>query len=91
VVLVQLLEDLPQLLLTDGRHVFHVAALELIPTDLSVAVEVDALKLGLQFAHQFVLHEVVGDEDHDGRLELVHVAEVADGLELTSHEELTGG
>ena len=79
------MEELPEVCVGNGGHVFEIAALKLLPADLSVAVEVHVLELALELSHQLVLHEVVRDEDHDRRLELVHLAEIANRLEFATH------
>lgn len=79
------MEEFPEVCVGNGGHVFEIAALKLFPADLSVAVEVHVLELALQLSHQLVLHEVVRDEDHDRRLELVHLAEIANRLEFATH------
>lgn len=46
-ILVQFLKHLPQFLLANRRHIFEIAALKLLPANLTVTVEIDSFKLGL--------------------------------------------
>jgi hypothetical protein len=49
--------------------------MELFPADFAISVDVYHPKLVLQIAQQLILDEVVGNVNHYGRLEVVHLAE----------------
>ena len=82
------MEQVPKVILRNRGHIVEITQLKLLPTNLTVPVEVHSLELTLQLAHQLVLHEVVGYEDRDGRLKLVHFAEIANRLKFTARVQL---
>jgi hypothetical protein len=75
VILIESIKNLADFGLQKGRHIFQIAVMELFPADFAISVDVYHPKLVFQIAQQLILDEVVGNVNHYGRLEVVHLAE----------------
>ena len=87
-VFIQFCEEVSKLRLLDRRHVFYIAISKLFPANVTISIQIHTLKFALELPKHLILHEVMGDKDHDCRLKLIHFAKSFYRLELVADEQL---
>lgn len=86
-IFIQLREYLPQLCLLNWGHILTITISKFLPTNLPITITVNTFKFGLQLSHQLILHQIMGDIDHNCCLKLIHLTKGLYGLKFITYVE----